>query len=65
MEGTKDNINEFPSALLRADITKEQKLEARRIAKKKGMTFKGWLGQLIVQELSNKSEVTMEQPYSQ
>jgi len=47
MEDTKDNI----AAWLRADISPQQKLEAKRVAKRKGMTFQGWLGQLITREL--------------
>jgi hypothetical protein len=58
MKGTINNINRFPddsAAWLRADITQEQRLLAKAIAKKNGMTFQGWLGQLIKKELSSFS----------
>ena len=45
---------------LKAAITREEILKARRVAKSKGMTFQGWLGQLIKRELevTSASEVT-------
>lgn len=54
MKGTKDNIQDSQAAWLRADITPEQRMAARKIAKQKGMTFQGWLGQLIERELTEQ-----------
>jgi hypothetical protein len=59
MKGTKDNILNFTdcsTSLLRADITVEQKKRARQIAKSKGMTFQGWLGQIIQKEITSQSQ---------
>jgi phosphotransferase system IIB component len=59
MKGTKDNITSLTdcsTSLLRADITAEQKKKARQIAKSKGMTFQGWLGQVIQKEIISHSQ---------
>ena len=37
---------------LKAVISREEILKARRLAKSKGMTFQGWLGQLIKREIN-------------
>lgn len=39
------------STLLKVSITKEERLEAKKLAKAQGMTLQGWLGQLIKTEL--------------
>lgn len=41
--------------MIRADISKEERTNANRLAKSKGMTFQGFVGQLIKNELK-KSE---------
>lgn len=52
MKATKDNITRTQAApLLRVDITDREKAAAKRLAKSKGMTFQGWMGQLIKREL--------------
>lgn len=56
MTGTKDNIRQIQTApLIRVDITEEQKRLARKIAKSKGMTFQGWVGQIIQREISQEA----------
>ncbi len=42
--------------MLRADITPTEQQYAHELARSKGMTFKGWLGQLIKRELANSEE---------
>ena len=37
------------------DCSAEEKENAKRLAKSKGMTFQGWLGQLIKRELANST----------
>ncbi|MBQ3730007.1 MAG: hypothetical protein II903_10960 [Spirochaetales bacterium] len=37
-----------------ACITPEERDDAKKLAKSKGMTFQGWLGQLIRRELEQK-----------
>jgi hypothetical protein len=49
MKVTKDNIT--TTSLLRVAITDREKAAAKRLAKSKGMTFQGWMGQLIKREL--------------
>lgn len=49
MKVTKDNIT--TASLLRVAITDREKAAAKRLAKSKGMTFQGWMGQLIKREL--------------
>ena len=52
MKDTKDTITRTQAAsLLRVDITDREKAAAKRLAKSKGMTFQGWMGQLIKREL--------------
>ena len=52
MKSTKTNITRTQSAsLLRVAITDREKAAAKRLAKSKGMTFQGWMGQLIKREL--------------
>lgn len=41
---------------LKAAITREEILKARKVAKSKGMTFQGWLGQLIKREISTSAQ---------
>lgn len=41
---------------LKAAVSRDEVLEAKRMAKSKGMTFQGWLGQLIKRELSTVSK---------
>ena len=36
---------------LKADISNQEKIKAKSLAKSKGMTFQGWIGQLIRTEL--------------
>ena len=45
---------------LKAAVTREEIIKAKKVAKSKGMTFQGWLGQLIKRELefSSAMEVT-------
>ena len=38
------------------DLSKDERNAAREIARSKGMTFQGWLGQLIKRELANAEE---------
>ena len=40
--------------LLKALITKDEAKQAKEIAKSKGMTFQGWLGNVIRQELQKE-----------
>ena len=54
MKDIKVNIQNNDGVHLRANITQTQKLEARKIAKSKGMTFQGWLGQIIEREIANQ-----------
>ena len=42
---------------VKIDLSKEQRLEARALAKSKGMTLQGLIGQLIKRELQ-KAEAT-------
>jgi len=49
MKVTKDNTT--TASLLRVAITDREKAAAKRLAKSKGMTFQGWMGQLIKREL--------------
>ena len=43
--------------MVRAAITKDERARANALAKKKGMSFQGFVGQLIKRELQ-KSEAT-------
>lgn len=38
--------------LLKADITRDEKETAKRLAKSRGMTFSGFLGRLVKEEIS-------------
>ncbi|MBN2756004.1 MAG: hypothetical protein JXR51_02430 [Bacteroidales bacterium] len=61
MKGTKDNIINDNSYLLRVGISEIEKKKAKEIAKAQGYTFQGWLGQLVKKELdqySNNSSIT-------
>lgn len=48
----------------RIDISREERAEARRIAKSKGMTFQGWLGQLVKREIYNSRSSSSSAPGS-
>lgn len=37
-----------------ADLTDNEKAEAKRIARERGMTFSGFIGQLIKKEIENE-----------
>ena len=39
--------------MIRADISKEEREKANKLAKSKGYSFKGWVGQLIKAELKS------------
>ncbi|MFW5526610.1 MAG: hypothetical protein ACOCOW_06210 [Prevotella sp.] len=41
---------------LRASISIAERDEANRLARSKGMTFQGWLGQLIKRELAKSQQ---------
>ncbi len=41
---------------IKVQIQKQEKEEAKYLAKTKGMTFQGWLGQLIKNELKKSRE---------
>ena len=43
---------------LLVDITPEEKKAAKALSKSKGMTFQGWIGQLVRKELAAAREVT-------
>lgn len=43
--------------MIRADISKEERLMANKIAKTKGYTFQGWIGNLIKSEIQKAKEV--------
>ena len=45
------------SEMIRADISKEERTKANKLAKSKGMTFQGFIGQLIKNELKNAEAV--------
>lgn len=40
----------------RVRITKQESAQAKELAKSKGMTFQGWLGQLIKRELAKSQQ---------
>lgn len=46
---------------IRAFITNSEREQAKALAKSKGMTFQGWLGQLIKNALKEEREATDEQ----
>ena len=48
---------------VRAQISEEERMELKRIAKSKGMTFQGYLGQLLKGELTKESLKTAEVSY--
>lgn len=60
MKVTKDNIT--TASLLRVAITDCEKAAAKRLAKSKGMTFQGWMGQLIKRELEEAQRRKAIQP---
>jgi len=41
------------STSIKVDFTRQERDEAKALAKSKGMTFQGWLGQLVQRELKN------------
>jgi len=45
---------------LKAAVSRDEVLEAKRVAKSKGMTFQGWLGQLIKREISAETPKSKE-----
>jgi len=47
------------SQMIRAELTKEQKSKAKMLARQRHMTFSGWVGHLIENELS-KAETKPE-----
>ena len=48
-------------SLVKAKNSSEEKEQAKALAKSKGMTFQGWLGQLIKNALKEEREATDEQ----
>lgn len=47
----------YKTTLIKASITSTERDAAKALAKSKGMTFSGWLGQLVKRELkANLSE---------
>lgn len=51
MDSLKNEMN-----YLKVRITSEEKNQAKALAKSKGMTFSGWLGQLVKRELKSSSK---------
>ena len=45
------------STCIKVDFTPQERDEAKALAKSKGMTFQGWLGQLVKRELKKAQEV--------
>ena len=43
---------------IKVDFSRQERDEAKRLAKSKGMTFQGWIGQLVRKELAAAREVT-------
>ena len=50
------SLMKLKDSMVRVDISNEERIRAYHIAKSRGMTFKGWLGQLIKRELANAEE---------
>ena len=50
-------LEKYNTEMIRADITKDERLKANRLAKSKGYSFQGWVGQLIKAELQKAEEV--------
>lgn len=48
--------NTTESYSIRFRLSVEDRQEAKLLAKSKGMTFEGWIGQLIKRELENAKE---------
>ena len=50
-----NNLHQM-SHMVRIQLSDEEKTAARNIAKNQGMTFQGWLGKIIRQEISRESQ---------
>ena len=48
-----NNLHQM-SHMVRIQLSDEEKTAARNIAKNQGMTFQGWLGKIIRQEISRE-----------
>lgn len=55
-----DKMNHFIT--IKIDCSAEEKEKAKKLAKSKGMTFSGWLGQLIKRELTVSKLQTPSSP---
>lgn len=49
---------------LTVQITLEEREQAKKLAKSKGMSFMGWLGQLVKNELATSTAETTSHPNS-
>ena len=49
---------------LTVQITLEEREQAKKLAKSKGMSFMGWLGQLVKNELATSTAETTSPPNS-
>lgn len=49
---------------LTVQITLEEREQAKKLAKSKGMSFMGWLGQLVKNELATSTAETTSHPSS-
>jgi len=47
------NIHQYPLLAIKVALTQEQKDEAKSLARRKRMTFSGFVGSLIERELDN------------
>ena len=52
MQLKSDNSSAINRTYILADISEDEKNSAKKLAKSKGMTFQGWIGQLIRQALA-------------
>ena len=45
------NTRKSTSTAIKVDFSRQERDEAKALAKSKGMTFQGWIGQLVKREL--------------
>lgn len=50
------------TTLIKASITADERDKAKRLAKAKGMTFSGWLGKVIKDEIYSDKETQEVRP---
>lgn len=53
------NIHPEPLLAIKIAITKDQKEEAKRLARRRRMTFSGFVGSLVEQELKNAEKESL------